>query len=93
MTGDMVSAITSVVSRNSHIKIARDYIEGMWHMLQQEEAEDFVLATGETHPVREFVEKAFSHVNIKIKYVPSPRFGNYSDVNLDGEAQERRRKD
>lgn len=48
---------------------ARDYVEGMWRMLQQDGAEDFVLATGETHPVREFVEKAFSHVGIQIKFV------------------------
>ncbi|ORX94453.1 GDP-D-mannose 4,6-dehydratase [Basidiobolus meristosporus CBS 931.73] len=38
---------------------ARDYVEGMWMMLQQDKAEDFVLATGETHTVREYVEKAF----------------------------------
>ena len=37
-------------------------------MLQQDEADDFVLATGETHPVKEFVEKAFSHVGITIKW-------------------------
>jgi len=49
--------------------LARDYIEGMWLMLQQKEPEDFVLATGETHPVREYVEKAFKIVNIDIKYV------------------------
>lgn len=36
---------------------AKDYVEGMWMMLQQERAEDFVLATGETHSVREFVEE------------------------------------
>jgi len=47
---------------------ARDYVEGMWRMLQQEEPEDFVLATGETHPVREFVEKAFAVVDIKLKW-------------------------
>jgi len=45
---------------------ARDYVEGMWRILQQEEPEDFVLATGEMHSVREFVEKAFTHVNVKI---------------------------
>lgn len=45
---------------------ARDYVEGMWRMLQQDEPDDFVLATGETHPVREFVEKAFSHVGITV---------------------------
>ncbi|KAI0342442.1 GDP-mannose 4,6-dehydratase [Trametopsis cervina] len=47
---------------------ARDYVEGMWRMLQQNEAEDFVLATGETHPVREFVEKSFSILGIDIKW-------------------------
>ena len=48
---------------------ARDYVEGMWRILQQEEAEDFVLATGEMHSVREFVEKAFTHVNVRVRYV------------------------
>ena len=47
--------------------IARDYVEGMWKMLQQEAPEDFVLATGETHPVREFVEKAFGVLGIQIR--------------------------
>ncbi|MDY0302381.1 MAG: GDP-mannose 4,6-dehydratase [Candidatus Moranbacteria bacterium] len=37
---------------------AKDYVEGMWLMLQQEKPEDFVLATGETHSVREFIEEA-----------------------------------
>jgi GDPmannose 4,6-dehydratase len=48
--------------------IARDYVEGMWKMLQQDVAEDFVLATGETHPVKEYVEKAFAVVNTKIRF-------------------------
>ncbi|CAG8611060.1 1958_t:CDS:2, partial [Acaulospora morrowiae] len=39
---------------------AKDYIEGMWLMLQQESPDDFVLATGETHTVKEYVDKAFS---------------------------------
>jgi len=47
---------------------ARDYVEGMWMMLQQEAPEDFVLATGETHPVREFVEKAFGVLGIQIHW-------------------------
>ncbi|KAH9474616.1 GDP-mannose 4,6 dehydratase [Psilocybe cubensis] len=47
---------------------ARDYVEGMWMMLQQPTAEDFVLATGETHPVREFVEKSFKVVGITLKW-------------------------
>src|SRR6266513_1234744 len=41
---------------------ARDYAEGMWLILQQEPPDDYVLATGEKHSVREFVEKAFAHV-------------------------------
>jgi GDPmannose 4,6-dehydratase len=45
---------------------ARDYIEGMWLMLQQDQPEDFVLATGETHTVRSFVEKAFAVTGRKI---------------------------
>jgi GDPmannose 4,6-dehydratase len=40
----------------------------MWRILQQENPEDFVLATGETHPVREFVEKAFAVVDMKVKW-------------------------
>jgi len=47
---------------------ARDYVEGMWRMLQQPEPEDFVLATGETHRVREFVEKAFAVVGISVNW-------------------------
>ncbi|KAJ3213649.1 hypothetical protein HDU67_002611 [Dinochytrium kinnereticum] len=47
---------------------ARDYVEGMWLMLQQDNPDDFVLATGETHTVREFVEKAFQVVNMDIEW-------------------------
>lgn len=47
---------------------ARDYVEGMWRILQQEEPDDYVLATGETHTVREFVEKAFGVVNRPIEW-------------------------
>ena len=46
---------------------AKDYVEGMWLMMQQENPDDFVLATGETHSVREFLEKAFELAGIKIK--------------------------
>lgn len=45
---------------------ANDYIEGMWLMLQQEQPEDFVLATGEMHSVREFCERAFHHAGINL---------------------------
>jgi GDPmannose 4,6-dehydratase len=47
---------------------ARDYVEGMWLMLQQPQPEDFVLATGETHSVREFVELAFAEVGRRIAW-------------------------
>ena len=45
---------------------ARDYVDGMWRMLQQPAPDDYVLATGETHAVREFVELAFSEVGRRI---------------------------
>src|SRR5437899_2336413 len=47
---------------------ARDYVEGMWLMLQQDKPDDYVLATGESHSVREFVEKAFAHAGRKIEW-------------------------
>ena len=47
---------------------ARDYVEAMWRILQQENPEDFVVATGETHSVREYVERACAHVGITIKW-------------------------
>ena len=53
---------------------AKDYVEGMWLMLQQPSPEDFVLATGETHKVREFVNKSFDAVGIQLKYVLRPLF-------------------
>jgi GDPmannose 4,6-dehydratase len=45
---------------------ARDYVRGMWDILQQPKPDDYVLATGEDHSVREFVESAFAHVGRKI---------------------------
>ncbi|HTH15811.1 MAG TPA: GDP-mannose 4,6-dehydratase [Magnetospirillum sp.] len=47
---------------------AKDYVEGMWRMLQQDQPDDYVLATGETHTVREFAEKAFAHVGISLRW-------------------------
>lgn len=47
---------------------AGDYVEAMWLMLQQDEPEDFVIATGETHSVREFAELAFKEVGIEIEW-------------------------
>jgi GDPmannose 4,6-dehydratase len=47
---------------------ARDYVDGMWLMLQQDEPDDYVLATGESHSVREFVESAFAHIGRHIEW-------------------------
>ena len=47
---------------------ARDYVEGMWRIVQQDEPDDFVLATGETRSVREFVELAFAHTGRPIEW-------------------------
>lgn len=47
---------------------AGDYVEGMWRILQQEKADDYVLATNETHTVREFAELAFAEVGTKIEW-------------------------
>ena len=47
---------------------AKDYVEAMWRMLQQDKPEDFVIATGVTTPVRDFVEMAFAEVGITLKF-------------------------
>lgn len=48
---------------------AKDYVEGMYLMLQQDKPEDFVLATGETHSVREFCERAFNYAGIQLEWI------------------------
>ena len=47
---------------------AKDYVEGMWLMLQHHQADDFVLATGKTYSVRHFIERAFSYAEIEIEW-------------------------
>jgi GDPmannose 4,6-dehydratase len=47
---------------------ARDYVEGMWRILQQNKPGDYVLATGVNHSVREFIEMAFGHVGTKVRW-------------------------
>ena len=47
---------------------ARDYVECMWLMLQHDQPEDFVIATGAQHSVREFTERAFAHVGIELRW-------------------------
>lgn len=63
---------------------AKEYVEGMYLMLQQDEPDDFVLATGETHTVEEFVDAAFSSQNLNWRdYVKQdPRFMRPSEVDL-----------
>lgn len=63
---------------------APEYVEGMWRMLQQGEPDDFVLATGETHSVREFCELAFGHVGLDFeKHVRTdPRYERPSEVDV-----------
>jgi GDPmannose 4,6-dehydratase len=63
---------------------AKEYVEGMYNMLQQEAPEDFVLATGETHTVEEFVEAAFSAVGLEWRdfVVIDPAFVRPAEVDL-----------
>ena len=63
---------------------AGDYVEGMWRMLQQEAPGDYILATGETHTVREFCEIAFSHVGLDFEQfvICDERFSRPAEVDL-----------
>lgn len=63
---------------------AKDYVEAMWLMLQQPEADDYVISTGETHSVREFLEEAFNYVNLNWQeYVEiDPRYFRPAEVDL-----------
>jgi GDPmannose 4,6-dehydratase len=63
---------------------AKDYVRGMWLMLQQPEPDDFVLATGESHSVREFVEHAFKHMDRTIVW----RGKGIDEVGVDGRSGE-----
>lgn len=48
---------------------AKDYVRGMWLMLQQDQPEDFVLATGQTTTIRDFIRMAFSHVGVELEFI------------------------
>lgn len=64
---------------------AGDYVDAMWRMLQQEQADDFVVSTGETHPISELLELAFAQVGIEDwqRYVvQDPRFFRPAEVDL-----------
>ncbi len=74
---------------------AREYVEAMWLMLAEDTADDYVIATGETHTVREFVERAFGHVGLDYRdYVtPDPDLFRPAEVNLlQGDASKARQK-
>src|SRR5687768_6233223 len=63
---------------------AKDYVEAMWMMLQQDMPDDFVVATGETHSIEEFLEEAFSLVGMDWRpYVKKdPRYYRPTEVDL-----------
>lgn len=63
---------------------AGDYVEAMWMMLQQQEPDDFVIATGETHTVRELIEIAFAHAGLDWEkhVVIDPKFFRPAEVDL-----------
>lgn len=63
---------------------AKDYVEAMWLMLQQDKADDYVVATGETHTVREFAEIAFAHAGLDYKkHVEiDPRYFRPTEVDI-----------
>jgi GDPmannose 4,6-dehydratase len=74
---------------------AKDYVEAMWLMLQQDEPDDYVIATGETHSVREFLELVFEHLGLKSKdhVEVDPRYFRPSEVDLlQGDATKAREK-
>ena len=47
---------------------SKEYVKAMWLMLQQDKPNDYVIATGETHTIREFIEESFKHININIQW-------------------------
>lgn len=63
---------------------AGDYVEAMWLMLQQEKPDDYVIATGETHTVKEFVNIAFNHVGLDWRefVIQDPKFFRPAEVDL-----------
>ena len=74
---------------------AKEYVEAMWLMLQQPAGDDYVVATGETHSVREFIELAFAHVGLDSKkYVEiDPKFYRPAEVeHLIGNADKAHKK-
>jgi len=74
---------------------AGDYVEAMWLMMQQDEADDYVIATGETHSVKDFLELAFGHLGLDWRdhVAADPRYFRPAEVDvLQGDASKARRK-
>jgi GDPmannose 4,6-dehydratase len=74
---------------------AKDFVEAMWLMLQQDKADDYVIATGETHSVREFLDEAFGRLDLDWKQFVEidPRYFRPTEVDLlVGDASKARRK-
>jgi GDPmannose 4,6-dehydratase len=74
---------------------AKEYVEAMWLMLQQDQPDDYVVATGETHSIREFLDLAFAHAGLSWeKYVEiDPRYYRPAEVDLlMGDASKARRQ-
>ena len=74
---------------------AGDYVEAMWLMLQQDKPDDFVIATGETYSVRDFLDEAFGHLNLDWKkYIEiDPRYYRPAEVDfLQGDASKAKRE-
>ena len=80
VTAKIINGIKNIISgKIENIKLgniyskrdwghAKDYVEGMWMMLQQKSPDDYVLATGNTYTIKEFIERSFKHVNIDIEW-------------------------
>ncbi len=74
---------------------ARDFVEAMWLMLQQDEPDDYVIATGETHSVSEFLDEAFGHIDLDWRQFVEidPRYFRPAEVDLlVGDSSKARRK-
>lgn len=96
VTRKITKGVADIVSKRSRVLklgnldakrdwgFAGDYVEAMWLMLQQSEPDDFVIATGETHSVAEFCEKAFRHVGLDYRefVVTDPAFYRPTEVDL-----------
>lgn len=81
--------ITKIILGNLDVSrdwgYAKDYVEAMWLMLQQDEPDDYVIATGETHSLKEFIQEAFKVINVDNweDYIgQDPRFMRPAEVNL-----------